>query len=88
MLLSGDEMRAPGLGVDVSLFYIDSANWVPFIPDNTAPGVYGWDGVFRAASIIFFAYVGFEAVSTAALGALWEGERRHNDAHESLLKST
>jgi basic amino acid/polyamine antiporter, APA family len=47
-------------------FYVDTANWHPFIPENTAPGVYGWDGVFRAASIIFFAYVGFEAVSTAA----------------------
>ena len=47
-------------------FYIDTNNWHPFIPENTAPGVYGWDGIFRAASIIFFAYVGFEAVSTAA----------------------
>lgn len=47
-------------------FYVDTANWHPFIPENTGPGVYGWDGVFRAASIIFFAYVGFEAVSTAA----------------------
>ncbi len=47
-------------------FYVDTANWHPFIPENTAPGVYGWDGIFRAASIIFFAYVGFEAVSTAA----------------------
>lgn len=52
--------------VAIGAFYVDSANWHPFIPENTAPGVYGWDGVFRAASIIFFAYVGFEAVSTAA----------------------
>jgi APA family basic amino acid/polyamine antiporter len=52
--------------VVIGAFYIDVDNWVPFIPDNTAPGVYGWDGIFRAASIIFFAYVGFEAVSTAA----------------------
>jgi APA family basic amino acid/polyamine antiporter len=50
----------------IGAFYVDPNNWVPFIPENTAPGVYGWDGVFRAASIIFFAYVGFEAVSTAA----------------------
>lgn len=50
----------------IGAFYVDPANWRPFIPENTAPGVYGWDGVFRAASIIFFAYVGFEAVSTAA----------------------
>lgn len=52
--------------VVIGAFYIDPNNWVPFIPENTAPGVYGWDGIFRAASIIFFAYVGFEAVSTAA----------------------
>lgn len=52
--------------VVIGAFYIDTANWVPFIPENVSPGVYGWDGVFRAASIIFFAYVGFEAVSTAA----------------------
>jgi basic amino acid/polyamine antiporter, APA family len=52
--------------VVIGAFYVDPANWHPFIPENTAPGVYGWDGVFRAASIIFFAYVGFEAVSTAA----------------------
>lgn len=52
--------------VVIGAFYVDPQNWVPFIPENTAPGVYGWGGVFRAASIIFFAYVGFEAVSTAA----------------------
>ncbi|OYW14399.1 MAG: amino acid permease, partial [Rhodospirillales bacterium 12-54-5] len=55
--------------VGIGAFYVDPANWHPFIPEKTAPGVYGWGGVFRAASIIFFAYVGFEAVSTAALEA-------------------
>ena len=52
--------------IGIGIFYVDPKNWVPLIPANTGPGVYGWDGVFRAASIIFFAYVGFEAVSTAA----------------------
>lgn len=52
--------------VVIGAFYVDTNNWHPFIPENTAPGKFGWDGVFRAASIIFFAYVGFEAVSTAA----------------------
>lgn len=52
--------------VAIGIFYVNPENWHPFIPENTAPGVYGWDGIFRAASIIFFAYVGFEAVSTAA----------------------
>ena len=42
------------------------ANWVPFIPPATgAKGEFGWGGIFRAASIVFFAYIGFEAVSTA-----------------------
>ncbi len=48
------------------LFYIDPANWTPFIPENTGPGQFGMDGVFRAATIVFFAYIGFDAVSTAA----------------------
>lgn len=42
------------------------ANWDPFIPEPTGKdGEYGWGGIFRAASIVFFAYIGFEAVSTA-----------------------
>lgn len=40
-------------------------NWTPFIPENTGPGEFGVDGIMRAASIVFFAYIGFEAVSTA-----------------------
>lgn len=54
------------LFVAIGLFYVNPGNWDPFIPENTGPGEFGWDGIFRAASIIFFAYVGFEAVSTAA----------------------
>ncbi len=50
----------------VGAFYLDPANWVPFIPENEGGFKYGIQGVLRAASIIFFAYVGFEAVSTAA----------------------
>ncbi|MEO8813537.1 MAG: amino acid permease [Caulobacteraceae bacterium] len=46
--------------------YINVANWHPFIPKNEGGFTYGVPGIFRAASVIFFAYVGFEAVSTAA----------------------
>ena len=46
--------------------YIDPANWHPFIPENTGPGQFGWSGIFRAASIVFFSYIGFDAVSTSA----------------------
>jgi APA family basic amino acid/polyamine antiporter len=49
-----------------SIQVINPAHWHPFIPPNEAPGVFGWSGVFRAAGIVFFAYVGFDAVSTAA----------------------
>src|SRR5687768_1840677 len=42
-------------------------NWSPFIPPNTGEfGFYGWSGVLRAAGVIFFAYIGFDAVSTTA----------------------
>lgn len=53
--------------VILGAFYINPENWSPFIPENTGQfGEYGVSGIFRAASVIFFAYVGFEAVSTAA----------------------
>ncbi len=42
-------------------------NWHPFIPPNTGEfGHYGWSGIVRGAGVIFFAYIGFDAVSTAA----------------------
>ena len=47
--------------------YINTANWHPFIPQNTGEfGHYGWSGILRGAGVIFFAYIGFDAVSTAA----------------------
>ena len=46
--------------------YVNPDNWVPFIPENTGPGQYGMDGVIRGAAVVFFAYLGFDAVSTAA----------------------
>jgi APA family basic amino acid/polyamine antiporter len=46
--------------------YVDPANWHPFIPANKAPGEFGWSGIMRGAAMVFFAYIGFEATSTAA----------------------
>jgi APA family basic amino acid/polyamine antiporter len=46
--------------------YIDQANYTPYIPPAEDTGRYGWSGILRAAGIIFFAYIGFDAVSTAA----------------------
>lgn len=47
--------------------YINTDNYTPYIPDNTGKfGEFGFSGVIRAAAIVFFAYIGFDAVSTAA----------------------
>ncbi len=47
--------------------YVRPANLEPYIPPNTGEfGAFGWSGVLRAAGLVFFAYIGFDAVSTAA----------------------
>jgi len=51
----------------VGVHYIKPSNYVPFIPPNTGTfGEFGVSGIMRAAGIIFFAYIGFDTVSTAA----------------------
>jgi APA family basic amino acid/polyamine antiporter len=45
---------------------IDPDNWKPFVPPHEGGFAFGWPGIIRAASILFFAYLGFETVSTAA----------------------
>jgi len=47
------------LFVGVGLFYVDPRNWTPFAPN-------GWRGIHQGAAIVFFAYIGFDAISTAA----------------------
>jgi APA family basic amino acid/polyamine antiporter len=55
------------LFVGFGMWVVDGANWTPFIPENAGEfGRFGWSGVVQAAGIIFFAYIGFDAVSTAA----------------------
>ncbi|MFK2918696.1 amino acid permease [Dyella koreensis] len=49
--------------------YVNPDNWHPFIPANEGASKYGWSGVGRAAAIVFFSYIGFDAVSTAAAEA-------------------
>jgi APA family basic amino acid/polyamine antiporter len=47
--------------------FVDGDNLTPLVPPNSGTfGEYGWSGVLRAAGIVFFAYIGFDAVSTAA----------------------
>ncbi len=58
------------LVVVVGVFYVTSANYKPFLPAAEGGfGDFGWSGVFRGAGIVFFAYIGFDAVSTAAAEA-------------------
>ncbi len=63
-----------GIKVGVVLLIIGAGSrylvpdlWTPFIPPNTGTfGEFGWSGIVRGAGVIFFAYIGFDAVSTAA----------------------
>jgi APA family basic amino acid/polyamine antiporter len=59
--------------VAAAVWFVSTANWVTatnpdgaFIPPNAGPGQFGWSGVLRGAAVVFFAYIGFDAVSTAA----------------------
>jgi APA family basic amino acid/polyamine antiporter len=55
------------LFIAIGIAFIKSGNWHPFIPKNTGVwGHFGWSGILRGAGVIFFAYIGFDAVSTAA----------------------
>jgi basic amino acid/polyamine antiporter, APA family len=55
------------LFIGVCALYVTRNNWHPFLPANTGTfGDFGWSGVLRGAGLIFFAYIGFDAVSTAA----------------------
>ena len=55
------------LFVGFGFAYINTANWQPFVPPNSGTfGEFGWSGVLRGAGVIFFAFIGFDAVSTAA----------------------
>lgn len=58
------------LVIAFGFFHVEPANWTPFIPDAVATDAgttrYGVPGIVHAAGIIFFAYIGFEVISTAA----------------------
>jgi len=55
------------LFIGVGIWYIHPSNYTPFIPANTGEfGSFGWSGIMRAAAIVFFAYIGFDTVSTMA----------------------
>ena len=64
--------------------YVNRENWEPFLPPSEGPGKYGWGGVLRGAGVIFFAYIGFDAVSTAAQESR-NPQARHADRHPRSL---
>ena len=72
------------LVISVGAGYVNSANWTPLVPENTGEfGVFGWSGVVRGASVVFFAYIGFDSVSTAAQ----EAQRPQRDVPIGILGS-
>lgn len=75
------------LFIAVGFYYVNKANWSPFIPDmiydSEGNAHYGWWGILRAAGVIFFAYIGFDAVSTAAQ----EAKRPQKDMPKGILGS-
>lgn len=53
------------LVIVVGFGFVNPENWVPFVPANTGVfGEFGWSGIFRGAGIVFFAYIGFDSLST------------------------
>jgi APA family basic amino acid/polyamine antiporter len=55
------------LVIGFGFMYVTPDNWTPFIPENTGTfGSFGYSGIVRASGVIFFAYIGFDAVCTAA----------------------
>ncbi len=53
--------------IGFGIAYVTPSYWHPFIPPNTGNfGEFGWSGIFQASAIIFFAYIGFDGVSTVA----------------------
>lgn len=53
--------------IGVGAFFVHPGRWFPLIPSNTGHfGEYGWSGILRGAGVVFYAYIGFDAVSTAA----------------------
>ncbi|OGW97082.1 MAG: amino acid transporter [Omnitrophica WOR_2 bacterium GWA2_45_18] len=70
--------------IGVGFHYIDWNNYTPFIPPNTGKfGEYGLSGIMRAAGVIFFAFIGFDAVSTAAQ----ESRRPQRDVPVGIIGS-
>jgi basic amino acid/polyamine antiporter, APA family len=70
--------------IAIGFLFVSAHNWTPFIPANTGKfGQFGWSGIVRGAAVIFFAYIGFDAVSTAAQ----ESKKPQKDMPVGILAS-
>jgi APA family basic amino acid/polyamine antiporter len=70
--------------IGVGGMFVTAEYWQPFLPPNTGEfGEFGWSGVLRGAGVIFFAYIGFDAVSTAAQ----EAQRPQRDLPTGIFAS-
>jgi basic amino acid/polyamine antiporter, APA family len=70
--------------IGVGGMFVTAEYWQPFLPPNTGEfGEFGWSGVLRGAGVIFFAYIGFDAVSTAAQ----EAKRPQHDLPTGIFAS-
>jgi len=59
------------LFIGFGISHIDVANWTPFVPANTGTwGEFGWSGILTGAGVVFFAYIGFDAISTMSQEAV------------------
>lgn len=55
------------LFIIIGVVYVNTSNWTPFVPENTGVfGQFGLSGILRGAGVVFFAYIGFDALSTLA----------------------
>ena len=87
---SSSRSRSSSSSSSSGIGYVSTANWVTagnrtgaFIPPNIGLGEYGWSGDLRGAGVVFFAYIGFDAVSTTAQEAK-QPAARHADRHPRL----
>ena len=72
------------LFIGMGISYVDPYNWVPYIPENTGQfGKFGWSGILTGAGVIFFAYIGFDAISTVAQ----EAKNPQKDMPKGILYS-
>ena len=70
--------------VAVGAAFVHPANWHPLIPRNAGHfGAYGWSGILRGAGVVFYAYIGFDAVSTASQ----EAKRPQTDMPVGIIAS-